>query len=55
MRSFTAKPAQFRMIRNNYRPKRPQMQQHVKQHLVFQIADAQEVLQNCKMSGAGDR
>ena len=52
---FTAEPAQLRMIRNDHRPERPQMQQHIEQHLVFQIADAQEVLQDRKMSGAGDR
>ena len=53
--ALAAKPAQLRMIREDHRPKRPQMQQHVEQHLVFQIADAQEVLQDRKMSGAGDR
>ena len=52
---LAAQPTQLRMIRQNDRPERPKMQQNVKQHLVFQIADAQEVLQNCKMSGAGDR
>ena len=31
------------------------MQQNVKPHLVFQIPDAQEVLQNGEMAGAGDR
>ena len=43
------------MIRQNDRPERPEMQQNVKQHLVFQIPDAQEVLQNSEMAGAGDR
>ena len=52
---LAAQPAQLRMIRQNDRPERPEMQQNVKQHLVFQIADAQEVLQNGEMAGAGDR
>ena len=52
---LAAQPAQLRMIRQNDRPERPEMQQNVKQHLVFQIPDAQEVLQNGEMAGAGDR
>ena len=52
---LAAQPAQLRMIRQNDRPERPEMQQNVKQHLVFQIPDAQEVLQNSEMAGAGDR
>ena len=47
---LAAQALQLCPIGKNDGPERPQVQQHVKEHLVFQIADAQKILQNCQMA-----